>query len=194
VPDHTHSCRKTTEASQFGSAAAGAPARILDIGCGERKAPGALGIDCRALPTVDIVHDLDAFPWPFRDGTFELIICSHILEHVADVGRFLREVHRIAAANARVRIETPHFSSLDSWTDPSHRHHLSTHSFDFFTSDGYLNQGAIFHVERVTLTFRKALSSRLGAFLFRHWPRHYEQNLAYLIPARDIHAELIVLK
>lgn len=168
--------------------------RLLDVGCGDRKAPGAVGLDCRALPGVDIVCNLDAHPWPLPDAAFDVIICSHIIEHVADVPLFLRELHRVGAANARVRIQTPHFSSLESWTDPSHRHHLSTGSFDFFEADGYLNGGAVFRVERVSLTFRKALPSQLGQVLYRLWPRVYEQNLAHLIPARDIRAELVVVK
>lgn len=168
--------------------------RVLDVGCGANKARGALGIDCRPLPEVDIVHDLDALPWPLPDNEFDTIRCIHVIEHVADIPRFLREVHRVGAANARVRIETPHFSSLDSWTDPSHRHHLSTHSFDFFAVDGYLNEGRVFRVERVSLTFRKALSSQCGRLFYRMWPRGYEQNLAYLLPARDIHADLVVVK
>lgn len=168
--------------------------RVLDVGCGDKKAAGAVGIDCRPLPTVDVVHDLDAHPWPLPDNGFDVIICSHVIEHVGDVARFLREVHRVGAAGARVRIETPHFSSLDSWTDPSHRQHLSSRSFDFFTADGYLNDGRVFRVERVALTFRKALTSQCGRLLYRMWARGYEQNLAYLFPARDIHADLVVVK
>lgn len=168
--------------------------RTLDVGCGANKAPGAVGIDRRSLPSIDIVHDLDAYPWPLPADSFDLILCRQIIEHVADVPRFLHEIHRVAAPGAKVRIETPHFSSLDSWTDPSHRHHLSTRSFDFFTADGYLHDGAVFRIERVALTFRKALTSRLGQFLYRRWPRRYEQNLAYLLPARDINADLVVVK
>ena len=168
--------------------------RILDVGCGEKKAPGRLGIDCRALPGVDIVHDLNVAPWPLDSDSFSVVICSHIIEHVADVGRFLAEVHRVCLDGAEVRIDTPHFSSLDSWTDPSHRQHLALRSFDFFATGGYLQQGAVFRVEKATLTFRKALSSRLGALLFRLAPRHYEQNVAFLLPARDIRVVLAVVK
>jgi len=168
--------------------------RVLDVGCGDKKAAGAVGIDCRPLPGVDLIHDLDQYPWPVADESFDRILCIHVVEHVADIPRFLREIHRIAAPGARLHIETPHFSSLESWTDPSHRHHLSTRSFEFFTADGYLNQGAVFRVEQVTLTFRKALVSQLGQLLFRLSSRLYEQNLAYVLPARDIHADLVVVK
>ena len=172
----------------------GAAGRVLDVGCGEKKVAGAVGIDCRAVPGVDVVHDLDQIPWPFPDSAFERIICSHIIEHVADIAGFLREIHRVGAPGARVSIETPHFSSLDSWTDPSHRHHLSTLSFDFFTADGYLSDGAVFRIESVTLSFRKSVTSQLGGILYRRNPRRYEQSLAYLFPARNINAELVVVK
>ncbi len=169
-------------------------ARILDVGCGANKTPGSLGIDCRSFPGVDIVHDLEVVPWPLRSNAFDLIICSHIVEHVSDVGRFVKEIHRVCADQAKVRIDTPHFSSLDSWLDPSHRQHLSLHSFEFFCADGYLNDGAVFTVERATLTFRKALTSRIAAALFHLAPRHYEQNLAYILPARDINVVLVAQK
>ena len=31
---------------------------ILDLGCGEAKVEGAIGVDNVVLPTVDVVHDL----------------------------------------------------------------------------------------------------------------------------------------
>jgi len=172
-----------------------APAlRVLDVGCGDKKTPNAVGIDHRALPGVDVVHDLDHMPWPLPDSAFDLIVCSHIIEHVADIPRFLRQVHRVGAPRARVRIETPHFSCLDSWTDPSHLHHLSSLSFNFFTENGYLSDGAVFRLERVGLTFRSSLTSQLGRLLFRRWPKQYEQSMAYMFPAMNIQAELVVVK
>jgi 2-polyprenyl-3-methyl-5-hydroxy-6-metoxy-1,4-benzoquinol methylase len=168
--------------------------RILDVGCGSNKESGSIGIDCRPFAGVDVVHDLELLPWPLEDDSFDMVVCRHIVEHVSDIGRFLREIHRVARPGARVRVDTPHFSAVESWADPSHRQHLALHSFDFFTSAGYLNDGARFTVESATLTFRKALSSRLGACLFRLSPRTYEQNLAYMLPARDIKVVLVVDK
>jgi SAM-dependent methyltransferase len=168
--------------------------RTLDVGCGTKKTAGSVGLDCRPYPGVDVVHDLERFPWPLESDAFDLVVCSHIVEHMSDVGRFLKEIHRVCADGARIRIDTPHFSSLESWADPSHRQHLSLRSFEFFSAQGYLSDGSSFGVESATLTFRKALTSRLGAALFRLSPRLYEQNLCYLIPARDIKVVLIVQK
>ncbi len=170
------------------------PSRILDVGCGSNKMPGSIGIDCRPFAGVDVVHDLESIPWPFAADSFDLLVCTHVIEHMSDVGRFLREIHRISADGAEIRIATPHFSSLDSWLDPSHRQHLALESFGFFCADGYLNDGAVFRVRSSELTFRKALSSRLGAAMARWSPRLYEQNFAYLLPAREIRAVLQAVK
>jgi len=36
----------------------------LDIGCGWSKRAGFVGMDKRNLPGVDIIHDLEIFPYP----------------------------------------------------------------------------------------------------------------------------------
>lgn len=54
----------------------------LDIGCGASKTEGFIGMDVRPLPGVDIVHNLEKYPWPFDDETFDLVHASHVLEHI----------------------------------------------------------------------------------------------------------------
>ncbi len=169
------------------------PGKILDLGCGPNKHPGSFGVDRRPYPGVDLVHDLDETPWPLPSDTFERVICSHIVEHVADIAAFFREVHRVAKNGAEVWIRTPHFSSVESWRDPGHRHHLALRSFDFFADPDTL-EGAVFRVRRATLTFRKAVTSQIASLFYRLWPRAYEQNLAFVLPARDIDAVLVVEK
>jgi hypothetical protein len=41
---------------------------LLDIGCRDRKEPNWVGIDSISRPGVDIVHDLESFPYPIQDG------------------------------------------------------------------------------------------------------------------------------
>ena len=87
---------------------------ILDIGCGQSKTPGAVGIDILPAPGVDIVHDLNRLPWPLEPNRFDAIICSHVLEHLLDLVGVLNEIHRVSRNGARVKIITPHFSILRS--------------------------------------------------------------------------------
>ncbi len=69
--------------------------KILDVGCGQNKFPGAIGIDANPSSHADVIHDLGVFPYPFADNEFEEIICRHVIEHVPDVLGFVNELHRI---------------------------------------------------------------------------------------------------
>lgn len=102
--------------------------KILDIGCGRFKVPGAIGIDQIEDEGVDVQFDLNEFPWPFPDDHFDLVVYKHVIEHVADVPRSLREIIRIAKHGAFFYVETPHYSNNDSWGDPTHLRHLNSRS------------------------------------------------------------------
>src|SRR6185369_6405019 len=126
---------------------------ILDIGCGTRKAePGALGIDRSPGPATDIVWDLDQYPWPLASNRFERIHLSHIIEHVHDVMATMAEVHRVAHAGASVFVTTPHFSSHNSYTDPTHVRHLAAASFQHLTGKNFESfNGAPFRFDIVSV-------------------------------------------
>lgn len=106
-------------------------ARMLDLGCGRSKRPGAVGIDRLADTDADVFHDLDEIPYPFEDATFDAVIARHVIEHLEAPLDVLWELHRITRAGGVVFLVTPHFSSPSSWTDPTHKHHLAAHSFDY---------------------------------------------------------------
>ena len=57
----------------------------IDLGCGEHKTPGFVGLDVRDMPGVDIVHDLNVHPWPLPDECVTRIACSHVVEHIPPV-------------------------------------------------------------------------------------------------------------
>lgn len=55
----------------------------LDIGCGANKQGGDfVGMDVRAEQGVDIVHNLEQFPWPLPDECASMCVASHVLEHI----------------------------------------------------------------------------------------------------------------
>lgn len=55
----------------------------LDIGCGGNKQEGFVGMDVREMPNVDIVHNIEQFPWPLPDESVSLAVASHVLEHIS---------------------------------------------------------------------------------------------------------------
>jgi SAM-dependent methyltransferase len=108
---------------------------ILDVGCGQNKFAGAIGIDSNPRSHADVIHDLGIFPYPFDRDQFDEVICRHVIEHVPDVLSLINELHRITKPGGRLKIVTPHYSNPDWATDPTHRNHFNSYSFTCFRKD-----------------------------------------------------------
>ena len=111
----------------------GSSRRILDIGCGNVKISGAVGLDISPDTQADVVHDLNIFPWPFPDQEFDFINCPDVIEHLDEIARVLEELHRLTKPGAVIRIRVPHFTSVHAFTDVTHKHFFSTQSFDYWS-------------------------------------------------------------
>ena len=107
----------------------------LNLGSGPDIMPGYINLDVLALPGVDVVHDLNQFPYPFPDGHFDEVFTSHVLEHVDDLLKVMAELRRILKPEGRLVIRVPHFSCGVSYRDPTHRRLFSYFTFDYFTGD-----------------------------------------------------------
>jgi len=170
--------------------------KILDLGCGKMKREGAIGVDRSPDSLADVIWDLNRLPWPFPDDEFDLIICRHVLEHLDDIVKVMEEIHRVGKDHARVEITTPHFSSVGSWDDPTHKHHFSTRSFDYFVAGAELPPYSArqFLRREARLDFRRGLLDLIPRFLCRFFRRHYERRFAFLFPAKNIYVCLEVAK
>lgn len=165
-----------------------APAgRILDVGCGINKYPGAIGIDRVRGVNADLLCDLDRFPYPFQDASFSEIRAIHVIEHVADVIRTMEEFHRLLVPGGRVVLATPHYTDFSSFCDPTHRWHLNSFSFRYFGDDnagfGYYSQSRFreISVHLRLLAFWRWLGFE---FLVNHFPRFrrfWEYYLCFVV-------------
>jgi predicted SAM-dependent methyltransferase len=98
------------------------PKRILHV-APEGKLPDAL---VRAFPDADIVF-LDAYPksphivqgdltkLDFPDGHFDLVVCSHVLEHIEDDHQAFSELRRVLTPGGSAVLQTP-YSKAIPWT------------------------------------------------------------------------------
>ena len=109
----------------------------LNIGCGEKILQEYVNLDKFPLHGVDVVHDLEKFPYPFQDNIFERVECFMILEHIDDLAGVMKELHRICKNNALLRIKVPYFSCASNFIDPTHKRLFSYYSFDFFTKESF---------------------------------------------------------
>lgn len=169
--------------------------QILDVGCGKKKIePSAVGIDKIPGEAVDIVWDLDRTPWPVTESSFDVIYVSHIIEHVANVMDFMSEVYRVAKADADIFVVTPHFSSHNSYVDPTHCRHLSIASFEYFSGREFATfYGSPFRFDivRAELTFGgNLILDGIGRWLARRNATWYERHAAWVFPALDVKCHL----
>ncbi|MEZ5063711.1 MAG: methyltransferase domain-containing protein [bacterium] len=168
--------------------------RILDVGCGQDKLPGAIGIDRSANTAADVVHDLDRRPWPFADAEFDHVRCQDVIEHLDDIVGVMEELHRVARPGATIHIRVPHFSSVQAYTDPTHRHFFSTESMGYFTEDSRYPHytDALFAVRRVRLRLWKPYRWLGLDWLANRFPARYEKMFAFLFPAECLEFDLEV--
>lgn len=106
----------------------------LDIACGQSKREGFVGIDMTPLPGVDIVHDLEKFPWPFESASVEEVFCSHYVEHTSDLIAFMEELHRIMTPGGQAVIVAPYYSSMRAIQDPTHKRSICEATFLYFNA------------------------------------------------------------
>ena len=168
----------------------------IDIGCGNNKPEGYYGVDQFPFEGVDKVFDLSSPGWPLPDSNFDYVRASHVIEHVKDTQVFLKEIHRIAKNGAEVLIETPHYSWVDSWNDPTHIWHFSSGWARCLEKGQYLSSiVGEYQVIESKIEFNRSLRSfipRLIAKLFGQ--EGYEKHYAFIFPARNIHTRLRVIK
>ena len=170
----------------------------LSVGCGNRQLPqDYLRLDISPSVNPDIVWNLDKFPYPLPDDQFEEIECLDVIEHVAEIGPTLEEFHRILRPGGILRMTTPHFSCSNSFTDPTHRHHLGYFSFDYFSDQHSLSyySDARFQIRTRHLQFqggrfRRSVVSRIA----NAYPSYYERFWTWILPAWFLHFELEAVK
>jgi len=92
-------------------------------------------MDSRALVGVDIVHDLEDFPWPLADQSVVTVRAHHVLEHVLPrkfIG-VMDEMHRVLVLGGEAWISTPYGLSHGFVQDPTHTKPVNEDTFAYFT-------------------------------------------------------------
>ncbi|MFP6868667.1 MAG: methyltransferase domain-containing protein [Nitrospinota bacterium] len=190
--------------------------RILDIGCGQAKEPGAVGLDVNPATSADVLADVSGSSLPILPDSFDRIVVRHIVEHVEDPIRFMEELHAAARDGGEIEGITPHFSNPCSFADPTHRHHFSTLFLNFFLKEqDEAPEGARRWVNRFLECYYPAISfytavrfeiveleitfCRLHRWLGIAWfanrfPEIWEFHLSGIFRARDIRFRLRVCK
>lgn len=179
--------------------------RVLDVGCGHTKVPGAIGVDLH--PDRDVQVVADAVLLPFADGTFDRVYARHLLEHFCfPQDEVMPELARVLKPGGELWVVLPHYTApgvlagayhffapalltLRQWAvqDPETGWRRW---FDYGDpSGGYLPPRRWKVVSRRLVYHR--LWRRLGLeWLANIYPELWEAFLVHLFPCREIHAVL----
>lgn len=191
---------------------------VLDMGCGPDKIAGAVGVDHVPFPGVDVIWDLEKWPYPFEDGSVDHVYFRHSLEHLADAAGAVREAARILREGGRLTIICPHFSSLNAYSDLTHRRALGMQAFRLLCRSPRETAGSIYRQSLIqgdrgggVVAFEwvegRFVFPRLhgavpfvparwvGVSLVARWfPIFYECFLAFWCPAQEFSVTLRVVK
>ena len=161
----------------------------LDIGCGPSKVSGFIGLDIRNLARVDIVHELNIKPWPLESNSADLIIASHVIEHVDSVIEFMSELHRVLKDNGKLVIRYPHYSQRHTFRDPTHKRFMTLESLDYFVYKSELF--GVYSDFGFNLISKKLnVDNDIGYIIARLNFEAYEKYWCHIFPAWQVILEL----
>ncbi|MDD5699630.1 MAG: class I SAM-dependent methyltransferase [Candidatus Nanoarchaeia archaeon] len=174
--------------------------KTLDIGCGNHKVRGSIGLDSVKLNGVDIVHDLNKVPYPFKDNSFDIIYANQVLEHLeVSLDDILNELCRICKPEGRIRIIVPHALSVGAFSDHTHKKFFTWFTFDYFGE----NEQSYYSKARVKILKKKFFyrtgrkSSKLLkplAWFINKIPKIYSHFFAFIFPISTIYFEMEPIK
>ena len=100
--------------------------RVLDVGCGPKpyypffaeRASEYVGVDVVENPAAELRGAVEKLP--VEDASFDLVLCTQVLEHSDDPAQAVRELRRVTAPGGRVLASTHgtqvyHPSPQDYW-------------------------------------------------------------------------------
>lgn len=167
--------------------------RILDLGCGTAPLYPLYKSAAEQIILADWPHSLHLSPCldcyldlsrglPFHDQTFDLIILSDVLEHLASPEQALSEVRRVATHGARILLNVPFLYGI----------HEAPHDYYRYTEHGldHLARQAGLKVESIRpLGGGREVITDIAAKLMQgipgmKWPLLWLQRLVFLVRRR----------
>ncbi len=167
--------------------------KVLDIGCGRKKLPGAIGLDRMQLPGIDVVADLNE-KLPINDEEFDAVYADQVLEHIENLIGLMYEIHRILKPGGILLAHVPYFRSSWAHIDPTHVRSFTINSMNYFVKGTYLYYDYRFRdeaFEKVEVFLDTDRPSTLKRRFFTSWalgnPQKFENSfLSNLYPFEQI--------
>lgn len=145
---------------------------VLDLGCGLKpyrklmaRAAGYTGADIEPKPGLDVLL-VPGGPLPFADASFDVLLCTQVLEHVADLEGLCAEMRRVLRPGGMLVASVPFIYQV----------HGSPHDYRRFTEYGLTAALTGFQVE--SLNRQGGIGSSLGILLLNWLDQQLGSNVA----------------
>lgn len=175
---------------------------IVELGCGQKKKQGRIGIDKLDFPHVDIVADIEDGLLFFPDNSIDEIHCRSVLAHVENLENLIGEIIRVLKKDGKAHVFVPHFSNPYYYSDYTHKRFFGLYTFYYFVDTKHqlrrkvpnfytdiriniISQRLVF---RSPFWFTRQIKKLLG-FVFnchRVMQEFYEEHLCYILPCYGI--------
>ncbi|MBT6337577.1 hypothetical protein HOJ36_07700 [Candidatus Woesearchaeota archaeon] len=103
----------------------------LNMGCGYKVKKGGVNLDFIKGPGIDIIHDLNKFPYPFKADTFNQIYINMVLEELDFYEETIKELYRISKNKATWKIIVPYYNCRTAF-NPYHKFFFHLDTFSVF--------------------------------------------------------------
>ena len=103
----------------------------IDLGCGDWKPEGFIGVDIASRPNVDVVANLNS-RFPFPDSSADVIRAHDVIEHLQDRIHTMNELWRVAKPDGVIDIRVPSTDGRGAFQDPTHISFWNINSFMYY--------------------------------------------------------------
>lgn len=110
----------------------------LNLGSGYNRIDGFLNLDIDLDTRPDIRADIRC-SLPFKDSSFDEVLCQQVLEHIFNYSELMAEIHRILSPGGILRVAVPEFGCKASIADPDHVRFFNVETFMHFCNPKWFN-------------------------------------------------------
>lgn len=176
----------------------------LNLGCGDQRLDGYIGLDRLPRQGTDLICDLSQ-GIPVASGSIDHIYAKSVLEHIDDLESLLAEMERVLKPDGTIYIYVPHWRNPFYYSDYTHRQFFGLATFDYFAAPGqqiYRRVPTYSAVRWQTVSVRLLFKSPFAVMHWllkgvqwlvnrrSRWQMFFEYHLAGIIPCYAIEYQL----
>lgn len=125
----------------------------INIGCGDDIREGWINLDYHNRYGANYIWDLRNLPLPFKDGEFDYVFCSHVLEDFVNVIPLLDELVRITKKGGKIELEVPYHTC--GWNSIYHQRCFTVSSFKSYVYMNLYDKSPPVEIELIKFCGRK---------------------------------------